>query len=49
MQKILVQNTWKYAKNRFLKVKIALFELENSLIELRDGELKDRDLQILKK
>ena len=33
-------------KNRFLKVKNSLLELEKDFIELKDIELKDRELRI---
>ena len=33
-------------KNQFLKVKNSLLELEKDFIELKDGELKDRELKI---
>ena len=35
-------------KNRFLKVKNSLLELENDFIGLKHGELKDRELKIKK-
>ena len=35
-------------KNRFIKVKNSLLELENSFIGLKDGKLKDRELKIKK-
>ena len=33
-------------RNRFLKLKNSLLELENGFIGLKDGELKDRELKI---
>ena len=33
-------------KNQILKVKNSLLELEKNFIELRDSELKDRELKI---
>ena len=35
-------------KNQFLKVKNTLFELENDFLELKDKELKDREVKIKK-
>ena len=35
-------------KYRFLKVKKSLLELENNFIGLKDGALKDRELEIKK-
>ena len=35
-------------KNRFQKVKNDLLELENNYIELKDGDLKDRELKTYK-
>ena len=36
-------------RNRFLKIKNSLLELENYFIGLKDGELKDRELKLKKK
>ena len=33
-------------KNQFLRVKISLLELEQDFIELKDSELKDREVKI---
>ena len=35
-------------KNKFLKVTSSLYKLGNNFIELKDGELKDRKLEIKK-
>ena len=36
-------------RNRFLKLKNSLLELENDFIGLKDEELKDKELKIKKK
>ena len=35
-------------RNKFLKVKNSVLELENDFIGLKDGELQDRELKIKK-
>ena len=35
-------------RNKFLKVKNSVLELENDIIGLKDGELQDRELKIKK-
>ena len=43
IERIYLNNTW---KNQILKVKNSLLELEKDFIELKDRELKDREVKI---
>ena len=45
----MTENTKNYAKQRILKVKNSLLELEKDFIELKDIKLKDRGGKIKRK